>query len=54
MKNQTKPALPRKQISLRIPPEIHEGVASIADKQHRSIHAQILYVLEQHIDKEAA
>ena len=38
MKHQAKSDLPRKQISLRIPGEIHEGVVALAEREHRSIH----------------
>lgn len=50
MKNRTKPPLPRKQISLRLPAEIHAGMADLAERQHRSIHAQIIWALERHLE----
>lgn len=52
MKHMAKQTLPRKQISLRIPSEIHKGVVALAEREHRSIHAQIIYALERHLEDE--
>jgi hypothetical protein len=41
----------RKQILLRIKPELWDAIARMADAELRSINAQIEYVLEQALRK---
>ena len=36
-----------KQISLRLPEELHEQLKRAAERNHRSLHAEILWRLEQ-------
>ena len=35
---------------LRLSPELHEQLRMLADGERRSLHAQILYLLEQALD----
>jgi hypothetical protein len=32
---------------LRLPPELHERLRTLAAREHRSLHGQILYLLER-------
>jgi len=36
-----------KQISLRLPDKLHERLKRVAERNHRSLHAEILWRLEQ-------
>jgi hypothetical protein len=35
---------------LRLSPELHDRLKALAVREHRSLHGQILYLLEQAID----
>ncbi len=35
---------------LRLPPELHDKLKEIAAREHRSLHGQILYLLQRAID----
>ena len=38
-----------KRLTLRLPDDLHAKVKKLAEKEHRSLHAQILYILEQYL-----
>jgi hypothetical protein len=38
-----------KLLSLRLPEELHAALKEIADKERRSLHAQIVYILEEFV-----
>lgn len=35
---------------LRLPPELHEKLKALAEREERSLHAQIIYILRRAID----
>jgi len=35
---------------LRLPPELHDQLSALAARERRSLHAQILYLLERALD----
>jgi len=37
------------RFSLRLPDELHEAIKKLAEKEHRSIHAQIIHILTQYV-----
>ena len=37
---------------LRLPPDLHDRLKTLAAREHRSLHGQILYLLERAIDME--
>ena len=37
--------------SLRLDEELHRRLKDLAEKEHRSIHAQIIYMLEKSLDE---
>lgn len=43
-----------KQISLRLPDELHEQLKAAAEHNRRSLHAEILWRLEHDLDQEKA
>lgn len=38
-----------KRLSLTLPDELHQALKELAASEHRSLHAQILYILEKYI-----
>ncbi|MGW5162957.1 FitA-like ribbon-helix-helix domain-containing protein [Nonomuraea wenchangensis] len=36
-----------KQITLRLPDDLHARLKELAQHEHRSLHAQVLYIVEQ-------
>ena len=40
-----------KQLYLRIPDELHEQLVKLAERERRSLNAQIIYLLEQDIQR---
>ena len=40
---------PRYEMTLRLPPELAEQLKDVADISHRSLNAEIIHALEQHI-----
>jgi hypothetical protein len=36
-----------KQLYLRLPDELHEALVKLAEKERRSLNAQVIYLLEQ-------
>jgi hypothetical protein len=47
--------VPKKDIvyvSLRVPPELHRQLTEWADREHRSLHAQVLHTLTEALDEE--
>ncbi|MFF0775163.1 Arc family DNA-binding protein [Nonomuraea wenchangensis] len=36
-----------KQITLRLPDDLHARLKELAQQEHRSLHAQVLYIVEQ-------
>jgi len=40
------------RFTLRLSEELHDALKKIADKEHRSIHAQIIHVLTQYVMNE--
>ena len=43
-----------KQITLRLPDELHERLKAAAEHDHRSLHAQVLVYAERGLDEEEA
>lgn len=41
-------------LSLRLPPEMRAAIVSLAVKEHRSVNAQILHLLEYALEQKAA
>lgn len=39
-----------KQVALRLEPDFHERVQLLAKDQHRSLHAQVVFILESYFD----
>jgi hypothetical protein len=39
-------------VSLRLPPDVHRQLMEWADREHRSLHAQVLHTLLEALDKE--
>ena len=39
-----------KSFMLRLPPELYEPIAAMAEHDHRSLHGQVLYLLDQAIE----
>lgn len=37
---------------LRLSPELHARLKALADRERRSLHAQIIYMLEKALEKE--
>lgn len=37
---------------LRLTPELHARLKELAERERRSLHAQIIYMLEKQLDKE--
>jgi len=37
------------RFTLRLSEELHDALKKIADKEHRSIHAQIIHILTQYV-----
>jgi len=37
---------------LRLPPELHDRLRALAAAEHRSLHGQILYLLERALEAE--
>lgn len=37
---------------LRLSPEMHARLKELAEREHRSLHAQIIYMLEKALDRE--
>ncbi|MBZ9642526.1 Arc family DNA-binding protein [Streptomyces sp. PSKA30] len=35
-----------KQITLRLPDELHTWLKALAEREHRSLHAQVLHMLQ--------
>jgi len=35
-----------KQITLRLPDELHAKLKDLAEREHRSLHAQVLHILQ--------
>lgn len=42
----------RKEMLLRIDDELYEKIKKIADKQERSVNAQILFILKKYIEEQ--
>lgn len=40
------------QFMLRLPPELHEALKNWADREDRSLHAQIVHVLKRAVEAE--
>jgi predicted transcriptional regulator len=40
-----------KMLSLRLPDDLHQDLKELAEKEHRSLHAQIIYILEKYIER---
>ena len=40
-----------KQLTLRLPNELHQALKELADKEQRSLHAQIIYILEKYLEQ---
>lgn len=40
------------QYLLRLSPEMHARLKELAEREHRSLHAQIIYMLEKALDRE--
>lgn len=38
-----------KRLSLIMPEELHKALKEVAEQERRSIHAQILYIIEKYI-----
>ena len=38
------------QMALRLPPELHSALKALAEHERRSLHAQILVLLEEALD----
>jgi hypothetical protein len=36
---------------LRLPPDLHEELKTLAARERRSLHGQILYLLQQAVDR---
>ena len=36
-----------KQITLRLPDDLHARLKELAEQEHRSLHAQVLHIVEQ-------
>lgn len=43
-----------KQISLRLPDELHERLKAASERYRRSLHAEILWRIEHDLDQEEA
>lgn len=41
----------RKEMLLRIEEELYEAIKKIADKQERSVNAQICYIIKKYIEE---
>ncbi|TDC14007.1 FitA-like ribbon-helix-helix domain-containing protein [Actinomadura bangladeshensis] len=39
-----------KQITLRLPDELHSELKDLATREHRSLHAQVLHMLQSALD----
>jgi len=39
-----------KPFTLRLPPELYEPISEMADRQRRSLHGQVLYLLDQALE----
>lgn len=37
-------------VSVRLPSELHERIKGLAERQHRSVHGEIIHLLEQAAD----
>ncbi len=42
------------QVALRLPPVLHARLRDLAERERRSLHAQILYMLERFIAEDEA
>lgn len=40
-------------ISLRLPPELRSAVVRLAEKEHRTLSAQLVHIVEQYLRKNA-
>ncbi|MDP9313119.1 MAG: hypothetical protein M3R24_19925 [Chloroflexota bacterium] len=40
----------QKPFTLRLPPELYEPIASMAERERRSLHNQVLYLLDRAIE----
>ena len=38
-----------KRLSLILPDELHEALKKLAQSEHRSLHAQIIFILEKYL-----
>jgi hypothetical protein len=48
------PSTPVVHLNLRLPPDLHRQLTEWAGREHRSLHAQVLHVLTDALDREAA
>ncbi|HEY0734430.1 MAG TPA: hypothetical protein VGD69_05960 [Herpetosiphonaceae bacterium] len=39
-----------KPFTLRLPPELYEPIASMAERERRSLHGQVLYLLDRALE----
>lgn len=39
-----------KPFTLRLPPELYEPIASLAERERRSLHGQVLYLLDRALE----
>jgi len=39
------------RFTLRLPEELHEALKRLAEREHRSLHAQIVHILTEYIGK---
>jgi len=37
-----------KQISLRLPDDLHAALKKLAQREHRSLHGQVVHILRKH------
>lgn len=47
-----KESLPTKYVSLRLPEDMHAALTALAQRDRRSLHAEIVYILERFLDAE--
>jgi hypothetical protein len=40
-----------KRLSLRLPDDLHAALKEVAEEERRSLHSQIIYILETYIEK---
>ena len=39
-----------KQLTLRLPDELHQNLKELAEREHRSLHAQIIHIIYKYLD----